>query len=1078
MRLKVNDQKHVYLQPSIDNTMLMLVSTGEKSQNAAIQIYDPISLDLLSHFQVRVNAESPESISMKMNKTNSELSSLIENYKMDLSVPKIIGWNNGEYTTVAIGSTPTSYSVFKFITYDNRGRIIGEFMRDKNDKILNTKLIDIVDHPKDNGSLVMVFEDEKEDKFYIVETDMIQNQYSVKMSFSQKNVKFVKLVKDCSAIFIGIESNNGVTLFGFEYGKKIDFNDDSDVIHSSLGNYFRDIVTSKSTIIISHEKTSGKPEIGAFWFQDGQALMSEFSYGSIKDQLADFSISKDKKCLLCISQIFYYGLDVYRFKLNENKANCFLKISEYTRFIYDFPFFFYFKANSEIIVYNEILKVYSYIKLPFALITITRGYLSFIHGLIDLGDYYGYLQFEIKEEWINYEYRKELMMKKLLPQTRLINLIWETDMQLIKEIGPQECYLVHFASEIVAYSKIGIYIFITHLDPYRIDIKKGVFSKWQFKIGIHSDVSYDLIVIEDNNKFVAIYKHPIWFKETCNFVNMLIRLANTVRWEYNEAIKFYNSNGRHMLSYSEPKYQIWRPTKETEIEIDQRYLMIQQKSQNCSNKKNKLEFFNKIVKIMPHLNTNTHKILSDKNNRLMSWFFFYSVFKNEEFIVYIQPQSKNDALIYSLYRPNGNLSKYIYTKVIFLANTRIVDIKVHAPTPGYDFQASLFITSPDGRYVGYIIDEFDYQLKEEIKESLFKNNEKKVDVNKPFTRTVMLYEIKIVVQKEKRNTYQRLINKQADIQDKIDKTRKKRDIEKLNEKLEEAKLNCKQFREKTPIFIELKYLRKYQIEAHNKEIPFIPTLTRLCTLAWYYQYTNRLIYENEILTDKVDQEFQSIMSNRKNNKIVDFNWLPISRGFIAYNPDQALFIEVSVKPDESGESDIESAEDMIQREVGVEIVKPPIVNYKQIQKINFNLNKLDYMIYQVHEGNHQDSIIVVFILWKYVQLDIPEEGKDFTTKNMFIVWDLVTNKEVISYSSIGKFWFMHGKNSKSGYIVTEGKYVNLDNILVNPSFELWNEKITKSLVTGYQMNYNGKLILLSSWRQLHWDYVEHFLCHK
>jgi hypothetical protein len=44
-------------------------------------------------------------------------------------------------------------------------------------------------------------------------------------------------------------------------------------------------------------------------------------------------------------------------------------------------------------------------------------------------------------------------------------------------------------------------------------------------------------------------------------------------------------------------------------------------------------------------------------------------------------------------------------------------------------------------------------------------------------------------------------------------------------------------------------LRKYQIEAHNKEIPFIPTLTRLCTLAWYYQYTNRLIYENEILTD-------------------------------------------------------------------------------------------------------------------------------------------------------------------------------------------------------------------------------------
>jgi hypothetical protein len=95
----------------------------------------------------------------------------------------------------------------------------------------------------------------------------------------------------------------------------------------------------------------------------------------------------------------------------------------------------------------------------------------------------------------------------------------------------------------------------------------------------------------------------------------------------------------------------------------------------------------------------------------------------------------------------------------------------------------------------------------------------------------MLYEIKIVVQKEKRNTYQRLINKQADIQDKIDKTRKKRDIEKLNEKLEEAKLNCKQFREKTPIFIELKYLRKYQIEAHNKEIPFIPTLTRLCTLA-------------------------------------------------------------------------------------------------------------------------------------------------------------------------------------------------------------------------------------------------------
>lgn len=81
---------------------------------------------------------------------------------------------------------------------------------------------------------------------------------------------------------------------------------------------------------------------------------------------------------------------------------------------------------------------------------------------------------------------------------------------------------------------------------------------------------------------------------------------------------------------------------------------------------------------------------------------------------------------------------------------------------------------------------------------------------------------------------------------------------------------------------------------------------------------------------------------------------------------------------------------------------------------------------------------------------------------MVLVWDIKLNHEIYSYSSSSAtVVYLNGPNTKSGYIIDEDKYVNLDNGLTNYFFEytFYSYAWQYSSRNGYKINKNQDVIL-------------------
>jgi hypothetical protein len=88
---------------------------------------------------------------------------------------------------------------------------------------------------------------------------------------------------------------------------------------------------------------------------------------------------------------------------------------------------------------------------------------------------------------------------------------------------------------------------------------------------------------------------------------------------------------------------------------------------------------------------------------------------------------------------------------------------------------------------------------------------------------------------------------------------------------------------------------------------------------------------------------------------------------------------------------------------------------RSLIKIDFQIGTSDLSIKNAHECN--DKTQVVFVL------------SDSMEEHLFLVWDLESNTEIRNYNSSGSYKFVIGASCKSGYILQNKSYTNLDDCL-------------------------------------------------
>lgn len=200
----------------------------------------------------------------------------------------------------------------------------------------------------------------------------------------------------------------------------------------------------------------------------------------------------------------------------------------------------------------------------------------------------------------------------------------------------------------------------------------------------------------------------------------------------------------------------------------------------------------------------------------------------------------------------------------------------------------------------------------------------------------------------------------------------------------------------------------------------------------------KVYYEDQDLSGRIHRKVSKrVVGEVKSLK--EYKWLPIKAGFILFDNSQAYFVNMNVS---SEKVEIDMTEDEVleyyikHKSKGNEENKEPETaqanmlhqqlvstkaNMKSVVKIDFQVGTTDLAIQNAYECKEKSK--VVFCL------------SNHRDEHLFIVWDLQRNAEDRNFSTSGKFKFIVGESSKTGYIVQKNCYTNLDHCLPNHFIE-------------------------------------------
>ena len=200
-------------------------------------------------------------------------------------------------------------------------------------------------------------------------------------------------------------------------------------------------------------------------------------------------------------------------------------------------------------------------------------------------------------------------------------------------------------------------------------------------------------------------------------------------------------------------------------------------------------------------------------------------------------------------------------------------------------------------------------------------------------------------------------------------------------------------------------------------------------LLTYANGENQLFYDTLEITKHVNKKLSRNSDTKEYEAIDSFTWLPTGRSYIAYKEDKifCIFFDVKIK--------------VVNNELEVK-VKP----YEPF-KLNIQLNSYELSITKVFTGPNPDNIVIC------CSSELEE--------NIFLLWDCYENREIQNYSNKGKYVYLTGRGSDSGYILNEDKYVDMNEILDNYFFQVdfLNFYDPEQLLNGYKVSEKQEIML-------------------
>jgi len=192
---------------------------------------------------------------------------------------------------------------------------------------------------------------------------------------------------------------------------------------------------------------------------------------------------------------------------------------------------------------------------------------------------------------------------------------------------------------------------------------------------------------------------------------------------------------------------------------------------------------------------------------------------------------------------------------------------------------------------------------------------------------------------------------------------------------------------------------------------------------------HQLFYDTLEITKYVKNRLSRDEVTKKYELIDSYTWMPTSRSYIAYKKDKifCIFFDVNTT--------------VANNELKVKI-KP----YKPFQ-LNISFDTFDLYISKVFRCSNPDKIVICV--------------SSHLEENIFLLWDCYENQEIQNYSNKGKYTYLTGRGTDSGYILNEEKYVDMDKILDNYFFNInFLESFNSDfLLNGHKVNKNEEIML-------------------
>ena len=156
----------------------------------------------------------------------------------------------------------------------------------------------------------------------------------------------------------------------------------------------------------------------------------------------------------------------------------------------------------------------------------------------------------------------------------------------------------------------------------------------------------------------------------------------------------------------------------------------------------------------------------------------------------------------------------------------------------------------------------------------------------------------------------------------------------------------------------------------------------------------------------------------------DYKWTPIQTGYIAFRVDQAYYIQ------------IETSAIVENNQLSINTKTNWVI------PINLVLVSNNLYITNVYPCSSPQKIVIV------LSNDLNE--------SIILTWDLLENKEIHNYSINGKYVFINGPSSETGYILNNNKYINLDTCLPNYFYKYNFAEFSTIWNNGFKISSNGK----------------------